>query len=185
MTTVFVAGSITIKNLDTLIVDRLKKIVNSQFQIVVGDANGVDSSVQRVLVDLGCRQATVFSSSEKPRNNLGSWPVHVVDTNHASGSRAFFTAKDLNMAEEADYGLMVWDAKSTGTLSNVIELLKRKKYSVVFVNKAKKFFIIKTPEDLDALLDCMTSAALEKADEKIKLREKVNQLKNEQMQMFM
>ncbi|PLL62323.1 hypothetical protein CWN05_29480, partial [Klebsiella pneumoniae] len=70
MTTVFVAGSITIKNLDTLIVDRLKKIVNSQFQIVVGDANGVDSSVQRVLVDLGCRQATVFSSSEKPRNNL-------------------------------------------------------------------------------------------------------------------
>ncbi|HBV3467021.1 hypothetical protein CWN64_30545 [Klebsiella pneumoniae] len=89
------------------------------------------------------------------------------------------------MAEEADYGLMVWDAKSTGTLSNVIELLKRKKYSVVFVNKAKKFFIIKTPEDLDALLDCMTSAALEKADEKIKLREKVNQLKNEQMQMFM
>ncbi|MFK3810215.1 hypothetical protein ACI1VO_25650, partial [Escherichia coli] len=77
MTTVFVAGSITIKNLDTLIVDRLKKIVNSRFRIVVGDANGVDSSVQRVLLELGCEKATVFSSSEKPRNNLGSWPVHV------------------------------------------------------------------------------------------------------------
>ena len=62
MTTVFVAGSITIKNLDTLIVDRLKKIVNSRFRIVVGDANGVDSSVQRVLLELGCEKATVFSS---------------------------------------------------------------------------------------------------------------------------
>ncbi|EAO5662826.1 hypothetical protein GJX34_01580 [Salmonella enterica] len=185
MTTVFVAGSITIKNLDTLIVERLKKIVNSRFRVVVGDANGVDSSVQRVLLELGCEQATVFSSSEKPRNNLGSWPVRVVSTSHAAGTRAFFTAKDLKMAEEADYGLMVWDTKSTGTLSNVIELLKRKKCSVVFVNKSKRFFIIKSPEHLDGLIDCMSPASLEKADEKIKLREKISQLKNEQIQLIM
>ncbi|MDI2113792.1 hypothetical protein [Commensalibacter nepenthis] len=184
MTTVFVAGSITIKNLDMLLVDRLRKIVNSGFHVVVGDANGVDSSVQRVLVELGHKQATVFSSSEKPRNNLGSWPVNFVKTNHTEGSRAFFTAKDLKMAEEADYGLMVWDTKSTGTLSNIIELLKRKKYSVVFVNKTKQFFIIKSPEHLDTLLDCMSPASLTKADEKIKLHDKVSQLKNEQMQMF-
>jgi len=43
------------------------------------------------------------------------------------------------MADVADYGLMIWDAKSTGTLSNVIELLKRKKKAVVFVNKEKTF----------------------------------------------
>ncbi len=32
MTTVFVAGSITIKNLDTLIVDRLKKLLTHNFR---------------------------------------------------------------------------------------------------------------------------------------------------------
>ena len=29
------------------------------------------------------------------------------------------------MAKDADYGLMIWDAKSAGTLSNLIELLIR------------------------------------------------------------
>jgi len=185
MTKVFVAGSITIQNLDMLIVERLKKIVNSQLHVIIGDANGVDSSAQRVLLELGCQYATVFSSSEKPRNNLGSWPVQVVHTHHAAGTRAFFTAKDLKMAEEADYGLMVWDTKSTGTLSNVIELLKRKKCSVVYVNKIKKFFIIKSPEHLQALIDCMSPASIVKANEKIKLFEKINLLKNEQIQMIM
>ena len=46
------------------------------------------------------------------------------------------------MAEAADYGLMIWDAKSTGTLSNVIELLSRKKKSLVFVNKEKEFKVV-------------------------------------------
>lgn len=110
--------------------------------------------------------------------------MRVVNTSHAAGTRAFFTAKDLKMAEEADYGLMVWDTKSTGTLSNVIELLKRKKCSVVFVNKSKGFYY-QVSEHLDGLIDCMSPAALEKADEKIKLREKISQLKNEQIQMIM
>ncbi|WP_274851424.1 hypothetical protein [Serratia marcescens] len=184
MTTVFVAGSITIKNLDALIVERLKKIVDSDFHVVVGDANGVDSSVQDVLVTLGSKQVTVFSSSESPRNNLGLWPVHVVKTHHASGTRAFFTAKDIKMAEDADFGLMIWDAKSTGTLSNVLELLKRKKSCVVFVNKIKRFIVIKSPEHLDELLEHMSPGAVQIADEKIKLREKIILLKNEQMQMF-
>lgn len=58
---------------------------------------------------------------------MGHWPVQRVETSHSPGSRAFFTAKDIRMAELADIGLMVWDTKSTGTLSNVIELLARRK----------------------------------------------------------
>ncbi|NQD64189.1 hypothetical protein HP459_22730 [Enterobacter sp. CM29] len=184
MTTVFVAGSITIKKLHPLIVERLKKIVDQKFSVVVGDANGVDSSVQQELLYMGCIKTTVFSSSPKPRNNLGSWPVNVVKTDHARGTRAFFTAKDIQMAEKADCGLMVWDAKSTGTLSNVIELLSRKKNSVVFVNKAKEFIVIKSPDDLDKLISCMSAIDRAKAEEKIKLSEKLNNLKNLQINMF-
>ncbi|AKF38774.1 TPA: hypothetical protein PXN30_003594 [Yersinia enterocolitica] len=184
MTTIFIAGSITIKKLDPLIIERIKKIVDKKFKVVVGDANGVDSSVQRELLQMGCNTTTVFSSSPKPRNNLGSWPVNFVKTDHPRGSRAFFTAKDIKMAEYADCGLMVWDAKSTGTLSNVIELLTRNKSSVVFINKAKEFVIIKSAQDLDLLLSCMNSADLEKAEEKIKLSDKLNGLKNQQIALI-
>ena len=65
------------------------------------------------------------------------WPTlarksHNVYSKAKVGSRAYFTAKDLEMARTSDYGLMIWDCKSTGTLSNVIELLREKKKSVVF-----------------------------------------------------
>ncbi|EKN6275847.1 hypothetical protein SM866_004150 [Yersinia enterocolitica] len=184
MTTVFVAGSITIKKLHPLIIERLKKIVDQKFGVVVGDANGVDSSVQQELLQMGYGNTTVFSSSPKPRNNLGSWPVNVVSTDHPRGTRAFFTAKDIQMAEKADFGLMVWDAKSTGTLSNVIELLQRKKNSVVFINKTKEFIIIKSPDDLDKLVQCMSTTDYEKAEDKIKLSDKLSKIKNQQMNMF-
>lgn len=88
------------------------------------------------------------------------------------------------MAEMADIGLMIWDTKSTGTLSNVIELLARKKKSVVFVNKAKLFKNIANVEQLEELLSFMSEHAKQKADEKIRLFNRINALKHEQMQMF-
>ena len=88
------------------------------------------------------------------------------------------------MAEVADFGLMIWDAKSTGTLSNVIELLVRKKISVVFVNKLKIFKKIATIEELEELLSYMSEHAKQKADEKIKLSDRINSLKHEQAQLF-
>lgn len=184
MTTVFVAGSITIKKLDPQLVERLKKIVAQNFKVVVGDATGVDSSVQQELLQMGYSSATVFSSSAKPRNNLGSWPVNVVHTDHEPGTRAFFTAKDIKMAEAADYGLMVWDTKSPGTLSNVIELLSRKKYSLVFINKSKEFIVIKEPSDIDHLVKRMSSSAREKVEKKIKLSERLASLQNHQMTLI-
>ncbi|GKX62802.1 hypothetical protein SOASR032_13710 [Pragia fontium] len=183
MTTVFIAGSIRIKNLDQLVIERVRKIVNSGYKVVVGDANGADSSIQKLLLELGGQNTTVFSSSNHPRNNLGDWHVHVVNSEHAPGTRAFFTAKDLKMAEIADYGLMVWDSQSTGTLSNVIELLSQNKYSAVFVNKEKTFEVIKTPSDLKKLISYMSLTALEKAEQKIKLSQKMNKLDNNQIQI--
>jgi hypothetical protein len=88
------------------------------------------------------------------------------------------------MAEEADCGLMVWDTKSTGTLSNVIELLKRKKNSVVFINKNKEFVIVKSPEHLDTLITHMSPHSIQKAEEKISLSQRLHELKNEQLSMF-
>ncbi len=177
MTTVFIAGSITIKQLDQKLRERIDNIVTSKFDVVVGDADGADKAIQAYLFERGIRNAIVYCSGARPRNNIGQWPVHRVASGHAAGSRAFYTAKDVEMANDADYGLMIWDAKSTGTLSNVIELLIRKKKSVVFVNTTKAFLTVGDVSQIEALVLCMAERDRLRADEKIQLRDRVDALK--------
>jgi hypothetical protein len=183
-TRVFIAGSMNIKHLDSKVKLRIDNILAQDFEVVVGDADGADTSIQAYLFNHGTTRATVFCSGERPRNNVGNWPVQRVKTSYSEGSRAFFTAKDIRMAEVADFGLMIWDTKSTGTLSNVIELLARRKKSAVFINKAKLFKNISTVEQLEELLSYMSEHAKQKADDKIRLFDRINSLKHEQMQMF-
>ena len=173
MTTVFIAGSISISRLHDKVKKRIESVVDSDLDVVVGDADGADTSIQAVLLAKGARQVTVYCSGEQPRNNVADWPVKNVFPEAARGSRAYFTAKDIEMAHESDYGLMIWDCKSTGTLSNVIELLKEEKKSVVFVNKHKDFVTVADVSGLDHLLTFMSEHARTKAEEKISLSAKI------------
>jgi hypothetical protein len=185
ITKVFIAGSMNIKNLDPKVKERINKIIEQDLEVVVGDADGADTSVQWHLFGHGSSKATVFCAGPTPRNNVGDWPVVAVPTKHAEGSRAFFTAKDLRMAEVADFGLMIWDTKSTGTLSNVIELLTRNKKSVVFVNKTKAFKNVGSVAQLEDLVSFMSEAAKRKADEKIGLSSRIESMKSAQAQTRM
>lgn len=184
MTTVFIAGSRNIKHLSQQVKQRIHKILVSDFNVVVGDASGADSSIQSYLAEHGANNAVVYCSGVQPRNNLGDWSICSVASDLAPGTRAYFTAKDVQMAKVADYGLMIWDAKSTGTLSNVIELLKRRKKTVVFVNKLKEFRTISDVSHLEGLIGCMSEHAREKAEKKIGLSKNIKSLRHEQFQMF-
>jgi hypothetical protein len=183
MTTVFIAGSINIKCLDPKVKERIDNIVASEFEVVVGDAGGADTSIQEYLLSLSRSKTTIYCSGMAPRNNLGKWPARIVESKHSKGSRAFFTAKDVVMAEAADYGLMIWDAKSTGTLSNVIELLSRNKKSLVFVDDEKVFKVVGSVSQLEALIASMSDHAKQKANEKIKLFDRISLLKHDQTEL--
>lgn len=176
MTTVFIAGSISIKRLHTKVQERINNIVASDLNVVVGDADGADKSIQECLRDYRAVKVTVYCTGDRPRNNVAQWPVHCVYSNAKPGSRAYFTAKDLEMARDSDYGLMIWDSKSTGTLSNVIELLREKKKSVVFVNKDKEFVTVSGKNHLVHLLTRMTAHARGKAEEKIGLSSSIRSI---------
>lgn len=180
MTTVFIAGSITIKKLDDLVKDRIANILDAGHKIIVGDADGADKAVQDHLALDGRARVTIYCSGEHPRNNSGLWPVEKIDTDAKAGTRAFFTAKDIKMAQIADFGLMLWDSKSTGTLSNVIELTGRGKKSLVYISKAKEFCSIGSASHIDKLVRIMSDIAREKAESKINLSRKVEQLKHAQ-----
>jgi len=183
MPTVFIAGSIKIKRLHPFFVERIANIVREGMPVVVGDADGADTSIQAELVAQSASDVTVFCTGEKPRNNLGDWPVQRVQSSAKPGTRAFFTAKDIKMAERAEFGLMLWDAASTGTLSNVLELLSQGKKCVVFVNRETKFLNVMQGDDILNLVSYMSDGARMTADRKIRLGEKVSQLAGYQSRM--
>jgi adenine-specific DNA-methyltransferase len=90
--------------------------------ILIGDANGADKAVQEYLAASGYRNVTVYCM-EQCRNNAGAWPTRNVKPPGARKDFAYYAAKDLVMAEEARCGVMLWDAKSKGTLNNMVNLV--------------------------------------------------------------
>lgn len=184
MIRVFISGSMRIKRLDKNVLSRINNILDKEYDVIVGDADGVDSSIQEYLKQKGAKSVRVYCTGSRPRNNMGNWKTKNISTTSKPGTRAYFTAKDLEMANDCDYGLMVWDTKSTGTLSNAIELLSRHKKSLVYINKAKEFLTVSDVKDIEKLLQYMTHSSFEKAEAKLKITAKIDALTNEQVQLF-
>lgn len=184
MQKVFISGSMRIKKLDQIVLDRIDNIVDSDYQVLVGDATGVDSSIQEYLNAKQSKSVVVYFAGSQPRNNIGHWVIKQTHTDVKAGTRAFYTVKDIKMAEDCDYGMMVWDAKSTGTLSNTIELLKRNKISLVYINKLKEFVKIKKVSDFERLISYMSDSAKMKAEVKLGLKNKIESFKSEQGSLF-
>ena len=64
----------------------------------------------------------------------------------------YYSLKDLAMAEAAEYGLMLWDGKSKGTINNVVNLCHEGKLVVVYVAPKKRFLTVKALDDLAGVL---------------------------------
>lgn len=131
MTTVFVGGSRHVSRLPVNIKERLDTIIEKQHQVVVGDANGADKAVQKHLAERTYRDVTVFCSGAEPRNNLGAWNTHNINPPRGVKGFQFYAAKDREMARAADFGLMIWDGKSPGTILNVLRLIQAGKIAVL------------------------------------------------------
>lgn len=152
MTTVFLSGSRKINRLNDIIRGRIQNIVDQGFHVVVGDANGADKAMQVFLADKRYQNVAVFCAGGTCRNNVGSWPSENVSVDPKLKGRAFYTQKDKAMAAKADFGLVLWDGKSEGSINNVLELLKNGKKAVVYFSPKKEFINIKTPDDAYDLL---------------------------------
>lgn len=152
MTTVFLSGSRRISRLNNLVRSRIQNILDQGFHIVVGDANGADKALQSYLAAQDYRNVVVFCAGQECRNNVGGWEVNKVPVNPKLKGRAFYTQKDKEMASQADYGLVLWDGKSVGSINNVYELLKSGKKAVVYLSPEKRFMSVNDLNDVGALI---------------------------------
>jgi len=170
MTKVFLSGSRKISRLNEQIRERVQNIARQEFEIVVGDANGADKALQTYLYTISYPHVTVYCSGNSCRNNVGSWPTRNITVSPTATGRDFYTQKDKRMAEDADYGFVLWDGESSGALENIIELLKRNKNSLVYLSPQKKFYSIASVSQLRAMLAACRSYAVDRINSKIGLR---------------
>ncbi len=127
---VFCGGSIKIQTLPDEAKESLSRIMEQGFTVLVGDAPGVDSLIQKYLIDHEYENVVVYHMSRKMRYCLDKEWVKKPVAN--TGGRTAFTAKDVVMSGDCDYGLFVWDGASKGTAENMDRLKSMSKQFRLF-----------------------------------------------------
>ena len=118
---IFISGSKSISQLPELAKTFIDQFIENNDEILVGDCYGVDAAVQMYLDSKGYSNVTVYCSGETPRNNFVTGAKVCSCTEAAKGltGSAFHYVKDIQMAQDCDTALMIWDGKSKGTGENI------------------------------------------------------------------
>ena len=149
---VFIAGARSIKTLSPEVKSKMMQIYDKGYDVIVGDCYGVDTSVQRFYSNLSYDKVIVYASNGKARNNIGGWKVQGIITPDNVSGFEYYRQKDIAMANEADYGFMIWDGESKGTLSNIVTLISQDKKVLVYYKPSDKMVFIKNSGDLNKLI---------------------------------
>ena len=150
---IFIAGPRAIKELDNNVIKKLESISKNQYNILVGDASGIDSSVQKFFNSQNYKYVTVYASNGFARNNYGNWRIkRVIVENNVTGFD-FYAKKDKEMAKDSDIGFMIWNGKSKRTFNNIINLLNLKKEVILYYTLTAKFYHFKQLKDLEKFIN--------------------------------
>ena len=92
---IFIAGARVVKNLDSSVNSKLNSIYEKGYNVIVGDADGVDSSVQRFYSDLGYKNVTVFAGNGRASLDVNNLSVNVAGASDftltGNAEKAYFT----------------------------------------------------------------------------------------------
>ncbi len=174
MIRVFVGGSRHISRLPEEARVRLKNVMERQHSVLVGDANGVDKAVQSYLAAAHYDRVTVYCSGDKCRNNIGFWETRKVITQKGRRDFNFYAAKDKEMAREAEFGLMIWDGKSLGTVMNLLRLVDSSKKAVLIDVSDKQQVTLSSKEDWEVVVSKCPSNVRDKLKKHIAQFEEIS-----------
>lgn len=151
MSKVFVSGSLSGENLPTQAVELINALCTNNCDFLIGDAQGVDSLIQKQLIKNNYTNVNIFHIGYQPRNLLNkNWNTVKVPVDGSvepkpglSSGRIAQMHKDKAMADQADCGVAIWNdvsktkwgnlAVSKGTLHNMINLLSNGKPVALFM----------------------------------------------------
>lgn len=183
---IVLGGSRHLEYIPSEVSERLIEWIEESHDLLLGDAPGSDSAFQLFLKSRNYRSVTIYTSADEVRNNLGQWPVNKVDSGLKSKSNAVHAYKDRKMSESANLGLMIWDCKSAGTLSNVIDLISQGKNCYVWVAPESEFYQFDNKKSLEDWMMQFTEVRDEaiKRLSSFKKREQKRKLEESQPNLF-
>lgn len=153
MTSIFISGSRSISKMNAIVQRELSTFISVGHTILIGDAYGVDKMVQSFLAQAKYRNVRVFCVDGICRNNIGDWEIISVKSDSRKRDFAFYALKDIVMADISDFGFVVWDGKSKGSLSNINNLLKQNKLVLIYLLQAKRIFRVTNAEKLGDIIN--------------------------------
>lgn len=117
----FVSGSKSISTLPESTIEVIDFFISLEAEFLVGDCYGVDAAVQKYLESKGYRNVIVYCSGETPRINFvtGAKVRSCAEAAKGLTGSAFHYVKDIQMVQDCDTALMIWDGKSKGTAENI------------------------------------------------------------------
>ena len=130
----FISGSKSISKLPEEAKSLLDEHIALGTEFLVGDCYGVDAVIQKYLDSKGYSNVTIYCSGETPRNNFVTGAKERSCAEAAKGltGSAFQYVKDIQMAQDCDTALMVWNGKSKGTAENIRRMKEmRKPYRII------------------------------------------------------
>lgn len=151
MKSVFLGGSRRLSRLAEEVRRRLQTIMDRGLWVYVGDANGADHAFQAFLAEHGYDRVVVYCVEGKHRNNVGHWQTRAVTPPSNAKGFEYYASKDVQMAVDASYGLMLWDGISRGTLANIRNLLAHGKPVAVYLSPVKAFRDLRREAELGDL----------------------------------
>ena len=132
----FVSGSKSISTLPESIIEVIDLFISLEAEFLVGDCYGVDAAIQKYLESKGYSNVTIYCSGESPRNSFvtGAKVHSCAEAAKGLTGRAFHYVKDIQMATDCDFALVIWDGKSKGSENNIKRILNLDKKHNFFIN---------------------------------------------------
>ncbi|WP_457641694.1 hypothetical protein [Persephonella sp.] len=145
---VFISGSISIQKLSVDVKNEINKYISKGYEILVGDAKGIDLLVQKFCKEKDYYNLTVYSIYKKPRSLVSkSFRVrHIKISTNIKSERKKQNKKDEAMTLDSDFSFVIWNGKSKGSYKNILRALKYKKpVKVYLINE--NIFLYKPKEE--------------------------------------
>lgn len=134
---VFISGSIVISNLSDDVRESIDKIIANKLQIIIGDADGIDTMVQKYCIEKNYVNVMVYSIFPIPRfvasDRFETKRVFVGEEIKKERERQ--QEKDKAMTADSDYSFIIWDGKSKGSYANIIRALENSKKVKVYLDE--------------------------------------------------
>ncbi|MCK5538108.1 MAG: hypothetical protein KAI79_14880 [Bacteroidales bacterium] len=140
MSSVFISGSIAIKKIPLSVENSINKIIDQNIQILVGDADGIDTKIQNYCKRRNYSNVIVYSIYPLPRYKVPDFEKKYIVVNiDSKKERERQKEKDAAMTIDSDYSLVIWDGVSKGSYQNILRAIEKDKKVKVYLNQENKF----------------------------------------------